>query len=98
MEALELSKALKQNTPVILPDSPLKQKIEKICSMFKGQVETFSTKRISPLKFETFPLTAPNVAEYEVIETIEPHPRVNINPLNNITDTPPKVNVKTLTT
>ena len=60
--APKISKALKQNAPLILPDEPLQQNIEKLCSMFKDQVESITTKIIPSLQLETFLPTAPNDA------------------------------------
>ena len=50
------------------------------------------------MQIETFPPTAPNAMEYDLItEDIESHPRVITNPINSDRDAPPRVNTETLT-
>ena len=62
--------------------------------MLKDQLETVETKRPSLLQLETFPTTAPNDIEHELIESADPPTMVSINPINASVDTPPRVNVK----
>ena len=53
--ASELAKALNKSSTTILPDEPLKQNIDKLCTIFEKAVDNIAINKLAPLREEIAP-------------------------------------------